>query len=348
MELPVIVVVGEREVVGVVVELNLCAGIESGGNRLVIGHGLSLVALCPVIAVGGKTEYEFVVGDILCGPVSGTLHPVLRSDVAGLALPVVLVIGHEEEVVVVAGERLHIIILIKRCDVLHDIHIVVMEEHGELLDEIGQQGIVVDGEFLQVDVDALEPVAMADGDEGVEELFAQLLVAHDAADTLGTEVIAIVVGEHRHDGHSAFTHGSQCFLVDLYLQPAGLGIDEEPLGDDHVEVLHILLERAQGVCVPVDIPRRAHAKSRVIPFVDKLLSESPAMSDKTMSTVIVFLVGIVHTLFQKVIAQRTVSLGELGVAHERLRGCHHPTVVVAERHIRTALQRKHGDEDDNQ
>ena len=273
---------------------------------------------------------------------------MLRGDVAGLALAVVLIIGHEEEVVVVAGQRLHIIVLIKRCDVLGDIHVVVVEEHGEFLDEIGQQRIVFDGEFLQVDVDALELVAVANGDEAVEKLLAQLFVTHDAADAFGTEVVAIVVGEHRHNGHSTFAQGCQCFLVDLYLQPAGIGIDEEPLGNDHVEVLHVLPERAQRVSVPVDIPRGAHAKSWITPLVDELLRESLAVSNKAMGALIVFLISVVHALLQEVVAQRAVSFGEFGVAHERLRGSHHPTVVVAERHIRTALQRKHGDEDDNQ
>ena len=48
---------------------------------------------------------------------------------------------------------------------------------------------------------ALEPVAVANGDKGIEELFAKVFVTHDAVDALGTEGIAIVIGEHRHDGH---------------------------------------------------------------------------------------------------------------------------------------------------
>jgi hypothetical protein len=141
---------------------------------------------------------------------------------------------------------------------------------------------------------------------------------------------------------------ASAFLSILYLQPAGIGIDEEPLGNDHVEVLHVLPERAQRVSVPVDIPRGAHAKSRITPLVDELLRESLAVSNKAMGALIVFLISVVHALLQEVVTQRAVSFGEFGVAHERLRGGHHPTVVVAERHIRTALQRKHGDEDDNQ
>ena len=144
---------------------------------------------------------------------------------------------------------------------------------------------------------------MADGDKGIEELFAKVFVAHDAADALGTEVIAIVVGEHRHNRHSTLAHDSQRLLIDSHFQTAGLGIDEEPLRDDHVEVLHVLLERAQGVCVPVDIPRGAHAKARIGPLVDVFLRKSRTVSNEAVGSVIVFLVGVVHALFQKVIAQ---------------------------------------------
>ena len=96
---------------------------------------------------------------------------------------------------------------------------------------------------------------------------------------------------------------SQRLLIDSHFQTAGLGIDEEPLRDDYVEVLHVLLERAQGVCVPVDIPRGAHAKARIGPLVDVFLRKSRTVSNEAVGSVIVFLVGVVHALFQKVIAQ---------------------------------------------
>ena len=138
MELPIIVVVGEREVVGVVVKQYLRTGIKGRGDRLVVRHRLPFVALCPVVAVGGETEHELVVGNILRRPVGGTLHPVLRGDGAGLALTVVLVVSHEEEVIVVTGEGLYVVVLVEWCDVLRDVHIVVVEEHREFLYEIGQ------------------------------------------------------------------------------------------------------------------------------------------------------------------------------------------------------------------
>lgn len=191
-------------------------------------------------------------------------------------------------------------------------------------------------------------ITVADRDEVVKKLLAQPLVGHDAADPLGAEGVAIVIREHRHDRHPRSAHGSQRLLVDPHLQTAGLGIDEEPLQDDHVEVLHVLLEGAQGVSVPVDIPGGAHAEARVSPLVDELLREALAMPDETVGVVIMLLVGVVHTLFQEMVTQRAVGFCQLGVAHERLRGSHHPTVVVTERHVRTALQGKHGDENDEQ
>ena len=113
-------------------------------------------------------------------------------------------------------------------------------------------------------------------------------------------------------------------------------------------MLHVLLEGAQGVSVPVDVPGSAHAEARVTPLVDELLREALAVPYETMCLVIVFLIGVVHTLFQEVVTQRAVGFRQLGVAHERLRGSHHPSIVVTERHIRTALQGKHGDENDEQ
>lgn len=71
------------------------------------------------------------------------------DDGTRLTLTVVLVVSHEEEVVVVTGEELHAVVLVERSDVLRDVHIITMEETGELLDKIAQQRIVVDGEFLQ-------------------------------------------------------------------------------------------------------------------------------------------------------------------------------------------------------
>ena len=156
-----------------------------------------------------------------------------------------LVVGHEEEVVVVTDELGHVVVLVQRCHILSDIHVVVVEDTVELGHEVGEQGIVVDVEFLQVDVDTLEVVFMAGLHQTVDEQLALGLVPHDAADGFRIEVATIVVGEHRQDGHTGLAHLPERLAVDVGLEAVGLWIDEEPLGDDHVELFHALLERPQ-------------------------------------------------------------------------------------------------------
>ena len=106
VQLVVVIVVRVAEVVGVVVEVYLRVIAVGVGNGLVVRHRAALSVRCPVIAVGGEAEDKLVVGDVLCRPVGSALYPVLRCHVAGCTCGVVLVVCHEEEVVVVACQLL--------------------------------------------------------------------------------------------------------------------------------------------------------------------------------------------------------------------------------------------------
>ena len=53
---------------------------------------------------------------------------MLGTDISRLAVAVMLIVSHEEEVIVVARKGLHVIIVVERFHVLCDIHIVVVEE----------------------------------------------------------------------------------------------------------------------------------------------------------------------------------------------------------------------------
>ena len=72
--------------------------------------------------------------------------------------------------------------------------------------------------------------------------------------------------------------------------------------------------------VPVDIPCSAHTHPRICPLIDIFLCQSFSVAYETMAFVILLLVGIVHVLFEEIVAQRAIRLRQLRVTHERLRG----------------------------
>ena len=115
---------------------------------------------------------------------------------------------------------------------------------------------------------------MTEGEQTVDKLLTQRGIAHDTSYAFWVERVFIVICKHGEDWHSRTTHEGQCFLIYSRLEFAGLRVDEEPLRNNHVEVLHVLLERPLGMPVPVDIPGGAHTHARIRPFVDIFLCQS--------------------------------------------------------------------------
>lgn len=72
------------------------------------------------------------------------------------------------------------------------------------------------------------------------------------------------------------------------------------------------------------------------------------MTHKAVVVAIVLHVAVVHLAFQETVALCTVRLRGDVVAHEGLGGGHGTTIVMAERHVGTALQGKHRDKNDKQ
>ena len=96
-----------------------------------------------------------------------------------------------------------------------------MEGAIQLRHEVCQQGVVIDVQFLQVDVDALEVVFLANVEHALDKLRALRLVAHDPADGVRIELPVVVVGQHRHDRDAGASHLAECLFVDAHLQPVG-------------------------------------------------------------------------------------------------------------------------------
>ena len=161
-------------------------------------------------------------------------------------------------------------------------------------------------------------VAAAGGEQTADKLVALVLVAHYPANGLWIKVAAVVVGEHRQHGHSCLSHLAQGFVIDARLEAVGGGVDEEPFRNDHVELLHSPFQRCQRVCIPVDIPCRAHTDTRVAPFVDELLGDLVAVTDEAVVAAVVVHIVVVHAALKELVAQSLVRLRCLVVLHERL------------------------------
>ena len=85
-------------------------------------------------------------------------------------------------------------------------------------------------------------IVVTDGEQTVDELLTQFGIAHDASYPLRAKGCPIVVGKHGEDRYLGTLYERQCFFIYPCLKLTSLRIDEQPLRNDHVEVLHVLFE----------------------------------------------------------------------------------------------------------
>ena len=128
------VLIREVNVVGVIIELYLCICVQCGSHCLVEWHRRSRLPIRPVISVSCHTEYYLVVRDVLSRPVGSFLHPTLRTDSSWLTPHIMFIVRHEEEIVIILCQFLHVIILVERCYSLCYIESICMENTCEVFD----------------------------------------------------------------------------------------------------------------------------------------------------------------------------------------------------------------------
>ena len=209
---------------------------------MVEGYGFSLFVLAPVVAIGCQSQNELIVGNIACRPVGGTFYKLLRAYIARLACRVVLVVRHQEEIVVVLGELLQVVVFIEWSHILGNIESFLMEDCRQFAHKGGEQGVVVQLQVFQVDVDSAEIVLTAGSENFFRKQFSLACILHDSADGFASEVFAIVVGKHRHYGHACLLRQAKGFLIYLSIEHSGFRIDEQPFAHEQVDVTDVALQ----------------------------------------------------------------------------------------------------------
>ncbi len=163
----VLVVVGEVEVEGVVVEVDLGAGVvgflpgllsgeRDGGEDL---FWLRLPALLrswrncggPVVTVASDGADDLFLGDDFEKRLEVVDVPVLRGDGTGFGVGLVLVIVHEQQAVGVVGEELHIEVVVGDGNVDVEAEIAGMEVVVESFDESVEARLGLVGYFFEVE-----------------------------------------------------------------------------------------------------------------------------------------------------------------------------------------------------
>ena len=183
----IFILVRKVQIIRIIVEVYLCSCVQSRSHCLVKRHGCTSLTLCPIIAIGSHTEYNLIIWDILCSPVCCFLNPSLRADRACLASCIVLIISHKEEIIIIFSKFLHVIILIEWCNSLRYIESICMENTCKILHKCDEKGVIIDVQFLQVEVDTSKTVTLTSCNQLIDHPHSLRTIAHNASDSLWTE-----------------------------------------------------------------------------------------------------------------------------------------------------------------
>ena len=343
-----VVVVGIAQPVAVLVVDDVVAAVGSPRDGVVIRQALVVVALgCPVVAVGGHAEHDFLVGYLACDVVDASLDEVLARDVARGRERVVLVVGHEKQIVGVLGQLAHVIVLVVGHDVLGEIEAVAVQGVAQLAHKGGEMAVVAFGKLLKVEVDAHKVVLLAQRHELIDECLRELAAVQHARDAAGVELAVPGVGEHGHDGHACLAHERESLAVDSGFGLEGRRVEKYPLGQHEVHLGDALLERGIGLRVPVHIEAGTQPGRHGLPRVDVLVHGRAFLA----GIAVVFLdvlplplhIAVVGLFGVEKLAVALVLLRELVLLHERLLGQQRALEAVVEGESRSAVEEEHCD-----
>ncbi len=228
------------------------------GERLPVGQG---VAVIPVVAVRAHGEDRLVGGDELEHPLRLGDVPILARDRAGIAFAVVLVVQHEEDVIVRLGVARELIVGVVERDGLRDAASARREGGGECAREDDHVGREVAWDLFEVDRDAGEPIVRHRIGELVDGSLARRAVGEQMAKRFRIPLVRdlVIVAHHEEHGGPLRRIGDHLIdgvlhaAVDLHEQRVAAVGDECPLADDPVEIVGVIPQRSGGVVVPVDV-----------------------------------------------------------------------------------------------
>ena len=263
-----------------------------------------------------------------------------------------LIVSHEEEVVIVFSQFPDIIILIVGHDILREVEIIAMEGIGELTDKGRERAVVVIRQFLKVEVQSGEMVLLTEREEILDQRFRATGIMQDLLNTLRTELTVPGIREHRHDRHTGTAHQRQAFAVDLRLYLQRLRIEEEPLGKDEVHLRDALLQGRVRLWIPRDIEAGTDTGGHLRPTVDILIFRRAFLSGKAVilpdMLLLPFRIVVVGFLRRKELSEAFILLSQLVMPHERLVGREGTAETVVERKSRGTVYKEHRDKHDYQ